>query len=563
MNYGQDTLAGQVFQALQARYQLHSVTGGEYRCVSPFRAGAKNKNNFKIKFEGPDKGVGYDFVASQGYSLFQIADNLGIVYDKKSPSRISKANDMNAAPRIPMPEAGQGEAASLSQEIEMTFLSALLSLPRSKSFLDRMDLEGDDFLILAHGSIFNHLKTYLDAYGEFNNPIVLYAYIKQHDVGAELILPIYNQLIASSQMVASGEFFAMADLIRHEAARRRMLTILQTGIEAIKAEWQDLSDIYRKLDKDLGEAIMPLTAVRPLGLNEIASEMFSEIEKNMQRMADGELVVAGIHLGYQELIKITGGIKGGNLIYLAGMPKRFKSTLMFNLALSALENDSDVHVLYFSLEMTKQEVMAAFFANKTGIARKKFDDNLLTPDEFQTFTTAYNLVDQYKLTISTTPHLENIKAEILQYKTLNRPAKLLVIVDYVQILAKTGKQSDTEFSTDVSRQLKAFTQENPDVAIIAGVQLNNEMIKGVENGVSFNAKFGIRGSGAFAQDANQVWFLDFNAPHEQQNKTPLLKLTIAEARSVKSGTSVLLRVNPEVASIVEAKTQKVNLNDYD
>jgi replicative DNA helicase len=66
--------------------------------------------------------------------------------------------------------------------------------------------------------------------------------------------------------------------------------------------------------------------------------------------------LSGLASGFYNLDSLTQGFQKSDLIILAGRPSMGKTALGLNIALNTIQ-DSKLPVLFFSLEMSKEQIM--------------------------------------------------------------------------------------------------------------------------------------------------------------------------------------------------------------
>lgn len=192
-----------------------------------------------------------------------------------------------------------------------------------------------------------------------------------------------------------------------------------------------------------------------------ASETFSPMQEvidsaftRMENQADGK-IDRGIPTGFTWLDRLLGGMKPGQLIFLAARPGVGKSALSANIAANVC--DTGKHVAMFSLEMTKDEIGYRLISST---ARIDVNKTKMGTRDWEAIGNACSKLSQIPFYIcdnaGITPGL--IRASL---RGLKRNGNLdLVIVDYLQILTPDRPTHDE--MKDIlqnSRTLKRMAME--------------------------------------------------------------------------------------------------------
>ena len=90
---------------------------------------------------------------------------------------------------------------------------------------------------------------------------------------------------------------------------------------------------------------------------ELLTNIFSELTKKSLNPS-----LPGLSSGFYELDSVTQGFQKSDLIIIAGRPVMGKTALSLNIALNILKN-YNLPVLFFSLEMSKEQIMYRVFIN--------------------------------------------------------------------------------------------------------------------------------------------------------------------------------------------------------
>ena len=214
--------------------------------------------------------------------------------------------------------------------------------------------------------------------------------------------------------------------------------------------------------------------------------------------------------GYPSLDeKLSGGLVAGGLITLAARPGTGKTTAALNIA----ENIANAGgtVLYFSLEMTREQLWSCRAASFSGISRSSIYAGTLK--DWSTLTDTFNELSKRPFFIRDKPStVEDIEREARCIDNL-----ALVVVDHIGLVTPTMRGSRYEIMTSITHQLKQLALALK-VPILALCQLNRAS---EQRETKRPNMADLRDSGAIEEDSDVVMLLFREAqylPPEDQPK---------------------------------------------
>lgn len=194
-----------------------------------------------------------------------------------------------------------------------------------------------------------------------------------------------------------------------------------------------------------------------------------------------------------DLDRIIGGIAEGNLATVFAFSNVGKTTFALQVALNNIRMKKKV--LYFSLEMSSNELRGRLITNLIGIDYQKlmYKGNK-TPEEFEKILSANDDISK-GLLVSNEDNLSNIVAKI-QYEVLKNNIDL-IIIDYIDLITLTNmKKEEYQKNIEVTRTLKrlALKLKKPIMILAQGKQemaskMNNQALS-IHEKVSVNDVFG-------------------------------------------------------------------------
>jgi replicative DNA helicase len=229
--------------------------------------------------------------------------------------------------------------------------------------------------------------------------------------------------------------------------------------------------------------------------------------------------LSGVTTGLESLNGKIGGLHNSDLIIVAGRPGMGKSALGTNIAFAAAqrflrdvedgiepEKSAGAPVAMFSLEMSADQLATRILAEQSGISSENLRMGKISKQEFRQLARAAAELESLPFYIDDTPGL-TIAALRARARRLKRQKGIgMVIVDYLQLLQGTGRNSNenrvNEIS-EISRGLKTLAKEL-NVPVIGLSQLSRAVEQREDKRPQLSD---LRESGSIEQDADIVLFI--------------------------------------------------------
>ena len=330
-----------------------------------------------------------------------------------------------------------------------------------------------------------------------------------------------------------------AKLVAQAATRRRLIKA-STGIADLAYEENTpIEELLGKAEKEIFNVSDQNTISDLISLEDILTDSFERIET----LHKNKGALRGISTGYRELYNMTAGFQRSDLLILAARPAMGKTTLVTNLAYN-VATIAKQPVLFFSLEMSKEQLVDRMLADASGVDAWKIRTGNLNDDDFSKLSEAMGQMAEAPIMIDDTPGLSVLEIRTKARRAAHNKELGLIIVDYLQLMQSSVRSADgnrVQEVSEISRGLKLIAREL-NVPVIALSQLSRT----VENR---NPKIpqlaDLRESGSIEQDADIVMFIYREAYYkpetERQNITDLI---IAKHRNGPIG-KIELYFHPE------------------
>jgi replicative DNA helicase len=243
--------------------------------------------------------------------------------------------------------------------------------------------------------------------------------------------------------------------------------------------------------------------------------------------------LSGLPSGFYDLDSLTQGFQKSDLIILAGRPSTGKTAFGLNIGLNLIKRFK-LPVLFFSFEMSKEQMMYRLLSMETNISQIRLKSGKLNQNDWVKINKMIKILSKFPFFIDDTSDLsvQDIRSKIKSvYFEQNKIG--LVIIDYLQLIQNSKGKTENRVQelSQITRSLKAIAREF-NIPIIALSQLN----RGVENRVDQKPILSdLRESGSIEQDADLVLML-YNNPSNNlkssdDSKFHLIELIIAKQRN--------------------------------
>lgn len=414
-----------------------------------------------------------------------------------------------------------------SAEGEQSVLGAILVRPE---VLDRVVdlLDPEDFYQTAYARIFQAM---LDLHRR-SDPVDLVtvtALLKERGqldgVGGYVFLAGLSEQVGFA--INAGYY---ANLVHDKAILRRLLDTTQEIASACIAPVEDVPQFLDAAEKKIFSISQTGRQRSALPLSQLLPP-----EREIIESRHGSPDILGLKTGFCDLDKITGGFQPGNLIIPAARPGIGKTALALNITY-IVATQAQVPVVFFSLEMSKGEVIRRLIANAGRLDLGRLAQGRLSAEEWSIFEKVSAELEEAPIFISDQAMLTpmEVRSQVRRLKAEHSIG--LVVVDYLQLMKDPDyPRSREQEVASISRNLKAIAKEM-EVPVIAMAQLNRR----VEDRSDKRPQLAdLRESGAIEQDADMVIFLHIKGENKE-NHISKIEVSIAKNRNGITGNTGLV-----------------------
>ena len=210
---------------------------------------------------------------------------------------------------------------------------------------------------------------------------------------------------------------------------------------------------------------------------------------------------SGMSSGFPNLDRYIFGLKPSDLILIAARPGMGKTSFAMNIAVNAARINRDKKVAVFSLEMSREQLVARMLSSEGRITSEQMKTGKIEYSQWRGLNQAAEMLNMVELYIDDTASITigEMKAKLRRMNNLG-----LVVIDYLQLMSSGRKDGNRVAEvSEITRNLKIMAKEL-NVPVITLSQLS----RGPESRTDKRPLLSdLRESGSIEQDADIVLFL--------------------------------------------------------
>ena len=414
-----------------------------------------------------------------------------------------------------------------SVEAEQAVLGSMLIDARCvPEVIDQLRV--DDFYVKQNREIYETIYSMFN-YSLTIDPVTVLENMKQNGVYDENTSRGYLLQLMDTTPTAANvkEYIGILKdktLLRRVAETAGELTVLiqqgtETGQDVLEAAEQRIYAIRQ------GRAAQGLTPI---------SQVLLDVYARLEELAASDSAIPGLSTGLTDLDRAISGLNKSDLILLAARPGMGKTSMALNILLEAGKK-SGKNVVFFSLEMSREQLALRLISSECFVDNKKLVTGNLAPEDWEKIMVATESLNRSHILIDddSTVSVADILAKCRRVDNLG-----LVIIDYLQLMQSAGGKARAgenrqQIVSDISRSLKIMAKEL-DVPVLCLSQLSraNESRSDKRPMLS-----DLRESGAIEQDADIVMFLYREGYYDKETPNPnLAECIIAKNRHGETRT---------------------------
>ena len=391
-------------------------------------------------------------------------------------------------------------------------------------------LRGEDFYLRQNREIFETI------YSMFNfsmtiDPVTVLEQMRQNGVYDENTSGNYIlQLMDTTPTAANvGEY---VDIVRDKALLRRIGDLAGEMTSMVMEGGSSAQSVMEMAERKIFSIRQGRAAQ---GLEHISSVILS-VYQRLGELAASESAIPGLSTGLGDVDAAISGLNNSDLILLAARPGMGKTSMALNILLHAGKY-SGKSVVFFSLEMSREQLAMRLISNESFVDNKKLVTGRLNEEDWVKIAAAAAALNQTQILIDDSPSLTvaDMNAKCRRVDNLG-----LVVIDYLQLMQSAGGrqyagENRQQAVSDISRALKIMAKElNVPVLCLSQLSRANESRSNKRPMLS-----DLRESGAIEQDADIVMFLyredyyDENSENHNLAECIIAKNRHGETRTVE------------------------------
>lgn len=416
-----------------------------------------------------------------------------------------------------------------SLEAEQSVLGSMLIDSRCVNEVVGL-LRPNDFYLQANRDIYETIYE-MFSYSQVIDPVTVLDKMRERGVYDEQTSTKYIMQLMELTPTAAN-VVRYAQIVRDKALLRNLSEAASEIVDTVYEGVGTTQDILEAAEKKIYALRRGNTNDSLEHIGTILLKVFDRLTELSEAGSD----IAGVSTGLRDLDKSINGLNKSDLMLLAGRPGMGKTSLGLNIALNVAKKYPKKAVVFFSLEMSKQQLVTRLLANESFVDLQKLTTGKLSVDEWSKIGIASSALSQTDLRVDDNPMLSvaEMNAKCRRVNDLG-----LVVIDYLQLMTSAGNtrnysgENRQQVVSDISRSLKIMAKElNVPVLCLSQLSRANESRQDKRPMLS-----DLRESGAIEQDADEVLFIYredyYNKDTEKQN---VAECIIAKNRHGETGT---------------------------
>ncbi len=382
-------------------------------------------------------------------------------------------------------------------EAEQSVLGSVLMEPKCMEEV-LMYIKADCFYLPQHRAIFSAMVSMFSGGQGTIDPVLLADILVKDGVydmaGGKQYLMQLAQIVPSTANVVS-----YAKIVREQYYLRVLIEISREAIDNATEGSAEASKILDDVEQKLYDIRQGKETNGPTKISEvIVNGVYDKLNK---LVSEDKEQYKGISTGFGMLDKYITGLNKSDFILIGARPAMGKTSFALNLAHN-VSMASRKKCVFFSLEMTKEQLAERLLASQAGVSSQKFRTGELTKDEWVRLGNAAGMFNDVELYLDDTSSITvpEIKSRIRRLKNVD-----VIIIDYLGLM-KSARNIDNRVQevSEITRSLKMLAKDL-NIPVVCCAQLS----RGTEGrGKSHRPQLAdLRDSGSIEQDADIVMFL--------------------------------------------------------
>ena len=391
-------------------------------------------------------------------------------------------------------------------------------------------LQIESFYFKNHQEIF---KAIISMYKkpQYIDIVTLISFLQENGLlknigGVKVLLDLINQI---PNIVHLEEYIR---LVKDKFLRRELIKLGYKSINSSYLTNVPLNTIIAEFEDQLFKINMNSTPSKVLNNSELIYQIFLKLREKADNPD-----FPGLPSGFYNLDSLTQGFQKSDLIIIAGRPSIGKTAFSLSVSLNIIKS-LKLPILFFSLEMSKEQLVYRLIAMETNISQSQLKNGKLNKADWFKINKVLKILSKLPLFINDSYNLsiQEIRTKLKMF-LFEQNQIGLIIIDYLQLMQLTNIKSENRAQelSIITRNLKNLAREF-NIPIIALSQLS----RNVENRLDKKPVLSdLRESGSIEQDADLVLMLSKNRENLSEvvhSYSTIMDLIIAKQRNGPIGT---------------------------
>lgn len=253
-----------------------------------------------------------------------------------------------------------------------------------------------------------------------------------------------TELTNAVPTAAHGEHYA--DIVSEKSMRRKLIRASEDIVNlSFGNDASSVQEILEEAEKRLFSVSQKTLKQDLISIEQILAEGFDrldELHKNKGRLR-------GIRTGWKDLDNKTSGLQRSDLIILAARPAMGKTTFVGNLVQNVATIEK-LPVLFFSLEMSKDQLVDRMLAAESGVDAWNIRTGNLSDEDFERLGSAMGTLSEAPIYIDDTPGITVLEMRTKARREAQKHPLGLIVIDYLQLMSGSRGGGDFNRVQEVS-----------------------------------------------------------------------------------------------------------------
>ena len=399
---------------------------------------------------------------------------------------------------------------SYSIEAEQAVLGSILLDPACFPSVSIL-LRAEYFYLPQHREIYTAMLT-IDAAGSGSiDPVLILELLRREKVFSndEDGKTYLFQLAEAVPATANVESYCR--IIKDKFYLRTLINVSNEIIDMAENAGDDADTVLDNAEQRIYEIRQGKTVGGPSKLSEVIANVYDTLYK---LNSEDKEQYKGLPTGFPDFDRMCTGLNRSDLVLIGARPAMGKTSFALNMARNVAVR-SGKRVLFFSLEMSKEQLAQRVISTEARIPSQKMRTGELTPKEWESLSAACVFLADVQLYLDDTSNITvpEMKARCRRLKNVDA-----VFIDYLQLM-QSAKRTENRVQevSEITRSLKLMAKDLM-IPVVVCAQLSRST---EARGSSHKPQLAdLRESGSIEQDADIVVMLYREDYYKNEKENP-------------------------------------------